>query len=226
MEQISACLFDLDGVIVETDKYHFLAWSVLAKELNIPFDQNDNERLKGVSRMSSLDIVLSLGNISISASRKSSLAQKKNDIYRAYLSELSQKSILPGVVDLIETLKSNDIKVGIGSSSKNANLILNQIGLIDQFDIIVDGSMVENSKPEPDIFLLGAKKLNIKPEACLVIEDAAAGVLAAKAANMLCIGVGAEDQLYEANLIVSNLTQLSMENIDSLFHNNQKTEIA
>jgi beta-phosphoglucomutase len=226
MEQISACLFDLDGVIVETDKYHFLAWSVLAKELDIPFDQNDNERLKGVSRMASLDIVLGLGHISMNTYQKSSLAQKKNDIYRAYLSELSEKSILPGVVDLIETLKLNDIKIGIGSSSKNANLILNQVGLINQFDTIVDGSMVKNSKPEPDIFLLGAKKLNIKPEACLVIEDAAAGVLAAKAANMLCVGVGTENQLHEADLIVSNLTQLSMEKINSLFHNNQKTEIA
>lgn len=226
MGNFSACLFDLDGVIVETDKYHFLAWNALAKELKIPFTEHDNELLKGVSRMESLEIVLNLGKISLNEEEKNRLAEKKNDLYKSYLKELTTGSILPGVIDTINNLKSNQIKVGIGSSSKNANFILNQIGLIDAFDTIVDGSMVNNSKPHPDIFLLGAKNLGIKPQDCLVIEDAASGVTAAKNADMKCIGIGLYANLSEADMVIEDLTKLSTGDIKSLFNKNPKKKLA
>ncbi len=221
MNNFSGCLFDLDGIIVETDKYHFLAWKALADKLNIVFTENDNERLKGVSRMASMEIILSLGKTSLDEAEKIALATQKNELYCNFLKELTTDNILPGVIELIKSFKQHHIKVGIGSSSKNAKLILEQVGLIHEFDTIIDGSMVENSKPAPDIFLLGAKRLNINPKDCLVIEDAESGVKAAKRAGMKCIGVGNPSNLSEADLVINSLSNLRLEEISSLYNNQE-----
>jgi len=198
-----AFIFDLDGVIVDTARYHYLAWSRLAKELNIPFNERDNERLKGVSRNQSLDILLSLQGRSATAAEKERMATRKNQWFVEYINSMDRSEIFPGVEELLKTLKRKGMHLALASSSKNAPQVVNTLGIADLFDVIVDGSMVENAKPDPEIFLLTAKKLNIAPALCVVVEDAAAGIAAAIAAGMKCIGVGSPQLLGAANLVVT-----------------------
>ncbi len=199
---IKACIFDLDGVIVDTAKYHYLAWKRLAKELNFDFTEKDNERLKGVSRMASLDILLSIGGLSFSEKEKIKLAEKKNKWYVEYISKLDKNEILPGVEDFLRKLKQNGIKIALGSASKNSMLILNNLQLVPYFDTIIDGNKVSKAKPDPEVFLLAAKELNIPSEYCVVFEDAEAGIEAAKKANMKAIGVGSKDILKKSDKII------------------------
>lgn len=211
-----ACIFDLDGVIVDTVDAHFKAWKTMADELNIHFTEVENEQLKGVSRIESMKRILAMGGIEKSQEELLDYTQRKNDIYVSIISKMTEDDILPGVLDFLDLLTSNDIEIAIGSSSKNAPTILKAVGLDSRFKVIVDGNQVTHSKPDPEVFLKGAEKLGLKPEECLVLEDAISGVEAAKRAGMKCIGVGEVDHLNEADLVVSDLVGLSLDSLKNL----------
>lgn len=196
---IKAVIFDLDGVIVSTDNCHFNAWKKLADEEEIYFDREINNRLRGVSRMESLDIVLENSDRPYSVDEKKVLANKKNEYYKAMISKLTPNDILPGVLRRLEELKKNNIKIAIGSSSKNTPLILKQIGLSDYFDAISDGNNIKKSKPDPEVFLKAAEMLRVENKNCLIVEDADAGIMAGKNACMKTLAVqGAGGADYEA----------------------------
>ena len=197
---IQAVIFDLDGVIVSTDQYHYQGWKQLADEEGIYFDQQINHRLRGVSRMKSLDILLEGSCLTYSEQQKLELAERKNRYYQKLLNNLTPSDILPGVMDILDELKKLKIKVAIASSSKNTPLILKQINLANHFDAIVDGNDIQNSKPDPEVFLTAAKRLDVKPDECLVIEDADAGVEAALGAGMKCFAVGNAQQYPAADI--------------------------
>lgn len=209
---VKAVLFDLDGVIVDTAKYHFQAWKNLAMMMGFEFTEKDNERLKGVSRMRSLEILLEVGGIAVDEPAKIELAEFKNNEYVGYISKMTPDELLPGVVDFLNELKSKGIKCAIGSASKNTPLILDRIGLSSFFDAVVDGNTVSEAKPNPEVFLKGAEALGVKPDECLVFEDAEAGVQAAKAGGMLCIGVGSPDILWMADAVISGFEGYKLEN--------------
>jgi len=209
MRNIKAVIFDLDGVLVDTAKYHYLAWKRLADELNIEFSLQDNERLKGVSRMHSLDIILALGNITLDNDTKIQLAQKKNIWYVEYISKLTPNDILPGVIDFLKSLKEDSIKIALGSASKNSMLILESLNLTNYFDAIIDGTKVSKAKPHPEVFLKGAQALRVLPSECIVFEDAEAGVEAAINAGMYCIGIGSKNILKNANLVLSGFSDMT-----------------
>ncbi|MBK1877212.1 beta-phosphoglucomutase [Pelagicoccus mobilis] len=187
---IKAVIFDLDGVIVSTDEFHYKAWQRMSDEAGVEFNRDINNRLRGVSRMECVDIILEKADRHFSEEEKIDLATKKNGYYSDSLSNLSRVDILAGARELIDGLKTANIKVAIGSSSRNAPTILARIGMADTFDAIADGNQIKNSKPDPEVFLLAARKLDIAPEECLVVEDAKAGVAAAIAGNMKCLAVG------------------------------------
>lgn len=186
---IKAVIFDLDGVIVSTDDCHFRAWKRMADEEGIYFDREINNRLRGVSRMASLDIVLERAKREYSESEKQELAERKNEYYKELICELTPDDILPGVMDKLENLKENGIKIAIGSSSKNTPIILKQIGLDGYFDAVSDGNNITHSKPDPEVFLKAAEMLNIPPEDCMIVEDADAGIEAGKRAGMKTLAV-------------------------------------
>ncbi|MBX4260260.1 beta-phosphoglucomutase [Clostridium estertheticum] len=216
MRNIKAIIFDLDGVLVATAKYHYLAWKRLAKELDIEFSIEDNERLKGVSRMNSLDIILGIGNIKLDNDAKIKLAEKKNSWYVEYISKLTPTDIMPGVIEFIESIKSNGIKIALGSASKNSMLILNNLKLTDYFDAIIDGTKVSSAKPNPEVFLEGALAINIPPCQCIVFEDAQAGIDAAINAGMYCIGIGSKNTLKKANLVLSGFSDMTFDKLGLL----------
>ncbi len=201
-------IFDLDGVIVDTAKYHFLAWKNLANDLHIEFTEAHNELLKGVSRVRSLEILLNIGNVTLTDESKQSALISKNEDYLEYIKKMNVDEILPGVYDLLNELDSQSIKYALGSASKNAPLILKQVGLLERFAGIVDGNSVSKAKPDPEVFLIGAKKLNLKPENCIVFEDAIAGIEAANKANMISVGIGDKNTLSEADFNFNNLTEM------------------
>jgi beta-phosphoglucomutase len=200
---IKAVIFDLDGVIVDTAHYHYLAWKKLAGQLGIELTIEDNERLKGVSRMDSLDIILQLGNITLSEVEKETFATRKNAWFLEYVEQMTPRDIFPGVKELILELKERGIRVGLASSSKNAARVLALLGISDLFDVVVDGTMIKNSKPDPEIFLLAATKLGLSVDECIVFEDAEAGVGAAVGAGMKCVGVGDVSQLGKADVVIA-----------------------
>jgi len=213
---IKACLFDLDGVIVDTARYHFIAWKALAEELGFEFTEKDNERLKGVSRMRSLDILLEIGNIEMEQEKKEELATRKNDHYRSFITQMKPDEILPGATEFIKELKENNIKIALGSASKNAMTILDRLQLTDWFDAVVDGTKVSIAKPDPEVFLKGAEELNVLPGECVVFEDAEAGVEAALAGGMKCVGIGTPDILGKAHLVVSGLHEMNFDKLSKL----------
>lgn len=202
METVSACIFDLDGVIVDTAKYHYLAWKRLAQELGFEFSIEHNERLKGVSRMTSLDILLEVGGLTFAQAEKEVMAARKNEWYLEYIVKMTPEEILPGVVDFLTMLRNKGIKIALGSASKNAMLILERVQLQSYFDAVIDGNKALKAKPDPQVFLLAAKELNQSPASCVVFEDAAAGIEAAKAAGMRCVGIGSADVLGQADKVV------------------------
>ena len=217
LEKVEACIFDLDGVIVDTVDYHFTAWNSLTKELNIPFTKRDNERLKGVSRKRSLDIILELGNLQLDKIQKQKLLDKKNQLYRKYISEMTPDDVLPGVIDFIWELKENSIRIGLATSSKNGKLILKQVNLSNFFDATVDGTMITNGKPNPDIFLTCAELLKVMPHNCIVFEDASAGIEAAIRGEMRTIGVGSSEILEDADHVISGFQDFSLEKLNSFY---------
>jgi len=209
-------IFDLDGVIVDTAKYHFLAWRNLANQLGFDFTEEQNEMLKGVSRVKSLEILLDIGKIDLPQAKKDKLLIKKNEEYLEYVNKMTADEILPGVKQLLNYLDENKVKYALGSASKNAPLILEKVGLINRFAAIVDGNDVSKAKPDPEVFLIGAKKLNISPNNCVVVEDAIAGVQAANAAKMTSIGIGEKNVLSEANYVFENMTQITSQFLENL----------
>jgi beta-phosphoglucomutase len=211
--KIRACIFDLDGVIVDTAKYHFLAWKRLADQLGINFTEKDNERLKGVSRMESLEIILGLGNKIIDQDKKNELARLKNLWYNDYIRKMTPEEILPGSLDFVKELKKADIRVAVGSASKNTPVILDRVGISKLFDAVADGNNVEKAKPDPEVFLKASEMLGIEPEECIVFEDALAGVQAALNAGMICIGIGSPTVLKKAHFVVKGLYEMSLEKL-------------
>lgn len=213
---VKACLFDLDGVLVDTAKYHYLAWKRLAEELGFAFTEQDNERLKGVSRMASLDILLSIGGISLEEAARLELAERKNNWYVDMISKMDRSEILPGALEFLQECRNNGIKVALGSASKNAMTILNNTGLTPYFDAIIDGTKTAAAKPDPEVFTLGAAELGVSPEECIVFEDAEAGIEAAARAGMRSIGIGSEETLGEANLVIPSLEHMSYRRLSEL----------
>jgi beta-phosphoglucomutase len=208
IHEMRAAIFDLDGVIVDTAKYHFLAWKRLANSLGFDFSQVDNERLKGVSRTRSLEILLEIGGLEMDEKAKTQLAACKNDWYVESISKLNSSEILPGATEYIQHLRSRGIKTAIGSASKNTPLILDRLRIRTLFDAIVDGNQVSKAKPDPEVFLLAAKELGIPPSNCVVFEDAEAGIHAALNAGMGAIGIGRPSSLQEADIVIGGLWQL------------------
>lgn len=201
---ITCCIFDLDGVIVDTAKYHYLAWAALARELGFEFTPEQGEATKGVSRMASLDIVLCVGGMEnrFSPEEKERLAAEKNARYLNYVSTMTPDDVLPGVRAFLADLKRNGVKIALGSASKNAGTILDRCALRDVFDAIVDGTLVSRAKPDPVVFSKGAELLGIAPERCVVFEDAAAGIEAATRAGMRSVGVGGDKLLARATMAI------------------------
>ena len=200
---IKGLIFDLDGVIVDTAKYHFLAWKSLADELGIPFNAADNERLKGVSRMASLEIILELGQKSFTQEEKETLCTRKNDLYLTYIHQMKKDEIFPGVREFIENARQDGYLISLGSASANAGLILDKLEIRGLFDAIVDGTVVSVAKPEPDIFMKAAELLGLPCRQCLVFEDSVAGIEAAHRAGMAAVGVGPKVLLPEAEIHLS-----------------------
>lgn len=207
---IRACIFDLDGVVVDTARYHFLAWNRLAKELGFFFSESNNELLKGVSRMRSLDILLETGRLVIPADQKERLAAKKNEWYLEFIRKMTPDEILPGVAHFMELLKAEGIPAAIGTASKNAGLILKQIGMEHVFDCLIDGHQVTHTKPDPEVFLKAASVMGVAPEQCVVFEDALAGVEAAHRGGMKCIGVGDPGVLKAANKVIPGFAEINL----------------
>ena len=205
-----AFIFDLDGVIVDTAKYHYLAWRELAHELGFDFSEEQNELLKGVSRERSLDILLDIGKISLSEEERIRCLAEKNAQYLSFIDSMDQSEILPGIAQVLHFLKANNIPFSLGSASKNARHILENLGLLDLFDAIVDGNDVSTAKPDPEVFLLAAERLQVDPGDCVVVEDALAGIEAARRAGMTSIGIGDKSVLGEANYVLSNTGELSV----------------
>jgi len=207
---LKACIFDLDGVIVDTAKYHYLAWKKLAVMLNIHFNEKDNERLKGVSRIASLDIILEIGGIKLDEKKKAEYAAMKNEWYLDYIRRMTPDEILAGSLELISELKNAGIKVALGSASKNTPLILERLGIEKLFDAVADGNIVSKAKPDPEVFIKAAEMVGVDPGDCVVFEDAIAGVEAALNAGMLCIGIGSEKVLTDAHYVISGLDKMNL----------------
>lgn len=203
-----AIIFDLDGVICHTDKYHYEAWKAIADKLNIYFDENINNRLRGVSRMESFDIILEKYEGIMSEDEKIEYAEEKNEIYKKLLNNISTKDLSEEVKYTLVELRNRGLKLAIGSSSKNAKFILNQLGLGDFFDVISDGNNITKSKPDPEVFLKAAEFLNIYPEKCIVVEDAEAGIMAAIAAKMECAAIGDAVKCNKANYNLNSFKDL------------------
>ena len=199
-----ACLFDLDGVLVDTAIYHFQAWKMLGENFNYQLTEEQNEQLKGVSRVESLNRILDWASFSATDEQKEEWLKEKNDNYLHLISNMNPSEILPGVVDFLGQIKAEGYKIALGSASKNAEIILEKTGLMPWFDLIIDGNKVSKSKPDPEVFLKGAEGLGFTPEECIVFEDAQAGVEAAINGGMKVIGIGESSVLSDANKVIPN----------------------
>ncbi len=207
MKVWNAAIFDLDGVVVDTAKYHFLAWRQLAETLGFVFTEQDNERLKGVSRMESLEILLEVGNRkNIPYEEKLKLANQKNEWYKEYLYQMTPAEILPGVKEFMQYLKLKNLKTALASASKNAPIILSILNIANFFDVIIDGTCVSKAKPDPEVFFRAAEALAIPPDECLVFEDAQAGVEGAQKAGMRVVGIGKPEILHNADVVINGFS--------------------
>ena len=209
-------IFDLDGVIVDTAKYHFLAWRNLANSLNIDFTEAQNEQLKGVSRIKSLEKILSWGNIQITEDKFIALMAQKNQEYLSFVNKMDASEILPDVPKIMDFLVANEVPIALGSASKNAISILRKIDMYELFDAIVDGNAVSKAKPDPEVFLRAADQLGVRPENSVVFEDSVAGVQAANRAGMLSIGIGSQEVLHEADYVFKDFTEISLDFINQI----------
>ena len=208
LDSMQAALFDLDGVIVDTAKFHYLAWRELANGLGFDLSEAQNEQLKGISQMESLDIILGFGGVALEPEEKLRLATIKNTRYVEMIKEIDASEILRGAKEYLLALRARGVKIALGSASKNADIILKNLGVRDLFDIVIDGNKISKSKPDPQVFLLGAEGVGVAPAACVVYEDAAAGIQAAKAGGMYAVGIGQAENLPGADLVVPGLYAL------------------
>lgn len=216
MSTIKACIFDLDGVIVDTAVYHYKAWKRLADQLNLKFTEHDNELLKGVSRVRSLEIILELNGVTKTVAEQTELATQKNNWYVDMINQMTPAEILPGAKEFLEACRAAGIKTALGSASKNSSTILAKINMAHLFDAIVDGNHVSKAKPDPEVFLKGAEALGVSPTECVVFEDAIAGVEAAINGGMKVVGIGDPAVLNKANIVVSGLDKMSLEKLEEL----------
>ena len=216
MNNIQACLFDLDGVIVDTAVYHYKAWKRLANELGFDFTEEQNELLKGVSRVRSLEIILEIGGVTKTDAEKEELATRKNTWYVDMINQMRPDEILPGAREFVQACRNAGIKTALGSASKNSMTILEKINMVNLFDAIIDGNKVSKAKPDPEVFLKGAEALGVAPSACVVFEDAIAGVEAAINGGMIVVGIGTPTVLTGADLVVGGLDEMSLEKLKSL----------
>ncbi|GGH02359.1 beta-phosphoglucomutase [Mucilaginibacter phyllosphaerae] len=214
---IKACIFDLDGVIVDTAVYHYKAWKRLANEMGFDFTEHQNEQLKGVSRMASLNLILGWGNINNKTTEeKELLATQKNEWYTEMIGKMTPAEILPGAREFVQACRNAGLKTAIGSASKNTPTILEKLQLVNLFDAVVDGNSVSIPKPNPEVFLKGAEAVGAKPAACVVFEDAIAGIEAAVNGGMKAIGIGSADTLTQANFVVSGLDKMTLAMLEEL----------
>ncbi|MFT5239038.1 MAG: beta-phosphoglucomutase [Ulvibacter sp.] len=211
-------IFDLDGVIVDTAKYHYLAWKNLANDLNIPFTEAQNEELKGVSRVQSLKKILDWGRLSISEADFDSIMDGKNNKYLSYITNMTEEEILPDVKKTLDFLISEKQKIALGSASKNARSILEKVSLIDSFQAIVDGNNVTKAKPNPEVFIKAAQEIGAASKDCIVFEDSIAGIQAANAAGMISVGIGDKMILTEADYVFKDFTEMSNEFLTELIN--------
>lgn len=212
---VKAVIFDLDGVITDTAEYHYLAWKSLADELGLPFDKEYNEKLKGVSRMESLELILALGDAEYTDEQKYQLADQKNELYKEMIKKVTPADLLPGIESLLKELKEAGILIALASASKNAPFILDRLEVTHYFDHVVDVTQIKNGKPDPEIFLTGAAKLGVLPSDCVGVEDAEAGIESILSAGMYAVGVGTPAQMQKADLIVSSTSELSLDLLKS-----------
>ncbi|GGD03129.1 beta-phosphoglucomutase [Thalassobacillus devorans] len=215
MKEIRGVLFDLDGVITDTAEYHFEAWKKLAEELDIPFDREFNERLKGVGRMESLELILTHGEKELSETEKDYFASKKNDHYKTMIANITPNDLLPGILEFMEEIKEAGIKTALASSSKNAQVVIERLEITHLLDEVVDAAKLERGKPDPEIFLKAAEQINEPATACAGVEDAQAGVDAIKEAGMFAVGVGS--YLKKADWIVEDTSQLKLKTLQAKF---------
>jgi len=211
-----AIIFDLDGVIVDTAKYHYLAWRKIALDLGFDFSEAQNEMLKGVSRVQSLEYLLESGHVQLSQARKEALLHAKNQHYLSLISDMDASEMLEGISQLLQDLRQHQVPFALGSASKNARLILDALHLTDWFTAIVDGNEVTQAKPDPEVFLKAAQKLGYQPVDCIVIEDSQAGIQAANAVGMISVGIGSKEVLYESQFLLENTAQLTYEFLKEL----------
>ena len=216
MNDIKAWIFDLDGVITDTAEYHYQAWKRLADEEGIEFTRQTNERLRGVSRRRSLEILLGDHLKRYDESQIVEMMERKNNYYKDLLTRISEKDILPGARELLGTLNETGMKIALGSASRNARSILSRLGILEKFDAVSDGYCVNRAKPEPDVFIYAAGKLGVVPEECVVVEDAEAGVEAALKVNMTVIGIGPEERIGRAHYHYGGLDELAIGDITPL----------
>ena len=217
MNKVKACIFDLDGVIVDTAVYHYKAWKRLANSLGFDFTEEQNEKLKGVSRTRSLQLILQWGGITKTDAEQEQLPTEKNTWYVAMIGQMQPNEILPGAREFVQACRNAGIKTALGSASKNSMMILEKIGMVDMFDAIIDGNKVTLPKPDPEVFLKGAEAVGVAPAACVVFEDAIAGIEAAKAGGMKAVGIGSPQVLTEADLVVSGLHEMDLEKLEALY---------
>ncbi len=213
---IQAFIFDLDGVLTDTAEYHFLAWKQLATQLGIEFSRADNELLKGVDRMGSLELILQLGQVQLSQDEKLMLAEQKNAEYLKLVETMSPADLFPGVLPLFSSLKAAGVKTALASASKNAALVLQKLCIPDLFDYVADSNLIKNGKPDPEIFLTCAQVLGVAPERCIGVEDAPAGVTAIKAAGMYALGIGEPHALTQADLVIPAVAALDQQLLTKL----------
>lgn len=207
----TAFLFDLDGVLVDTAVFHFQAWRRLTQDLGFDIDEEFNETLKGISRMDSLDRILAKGNITLSQDEKNTYATRKNEWYLELVNQMTPEDVLPGVEKFLQDSKKQGIKIALGSASKNAQIILEKTQILHYFDALIDGNHVSKSKPDPEVFLKGAEALGVSNEECVVFEDAFAGIEAAKAAGMYAVGIGSQEVLNNADVIIAGFVGVTPE---------------
>lgn len=211
---IKACLFDLDGVIVDTAKYHFAAWRRMANELGFDFTHEENEKLKGVSRMDSLALILKWGGVEKTSEEQLQLATQKNDWYVESIANMQADEVLEGIPEFLEELKQKDIRIGLGSASKNAPRILEAVGLMPYFEALIDGSRTTKGKPDPQVFQMGAKELGVEPNETIVFEDAPKGVDAALAGGFYAVGIGDEENLGHAHYVMPGFAGVNLEMLE------------
>ncbi len=210
---ITGCIFDLDGVIVDTAGYHYQSWKKLANGLGFDFAEEENEAMKGISRMDSLDVVLSIGGIEKTQEEKLELAKQKNDLYLSQLSDLSSDHLLPGVKDFLDLLRSKGMSIALGSASKNARFVIDKLGIKSYFDAMVDGNDVSRSKPDPEVFLTAAELIHRKPAELVVFEDSQKGLIASNEGGFISCGVGDPEVLTNALFVLESFEGLTLEGL-------------